>query len=82
MAQLMEIEPSKVEELHRRLVTPGIDLPEKYRVLFSLRNIKGTAAYEALLDGGSWRSSGASVAGLHALARVWSETACSAQQHA
>lgn len=53
MAQLMEIEPSKVEELHRRLVTPGIDLPEKYRVLFSLRNIKGTAAYEALLDGGS-----------------------------
>lgn len=58
--QLHEIDDAKVEQLRVKLVQPDIELPEKYRVLFSLRNVKGGAAHAALVQGGCrlrWRRS-------------------------
>lgn len=40
-----------VVELKGKLTDAGTSLPHKYRVLFSLRNIKGEAAREALAAG-------------------------------
>lgn len=50
MAELVEVASAKIEELRKELVRPGANLPEKYRVLFSLRNVKGPEAHEALLQ--------------------------------
>ncbi|KAG2501308.1 hypothetical protein HYH03_001106 [Edaphochlamys debaryana] len=47
---LHEVDDSVVADLRAKLVDPKTSLPEKYRVLFSLRNVKGTAAHEALLQ--------------------------------
>lgn len=40
-----------IEELRGKLTDASTSLPHKYRVLFSLRNIKGEAAREALAAG-------------------------------
>ena len=53
MSQLIEVPNLEgvVEELRLKLTQPGISLPEKYRVLFSLRNLKGSSAHQALVQG-------------------------------
>ena len=50
-AELVEADPAVVADLTRKLVDPATTLPEKYRVLFSLRNVKGQAAQDALVQG-------------------------------
>ena len=48
---LREVEPSKVELLRQQLVDADTSLPAKYRLLFSLRNIAGRGAHDAMLLG-------------------------------
>lgn len=50
--QLLSAEPETVSRLRAKLLDPNTSLPEKYRVLFSLRNLAGKEAHEALLTGG------------------------------
>ena len=45
-----------VEALRRKLGDPSTTLPQKYRVLFSLRNLQGQEAHAAMLQG-RWRGS-------------------------
>ena len=40
-----------VASLRRKLVHPETSLSQKYRVLFSLRNIPGAAAEQAIVEG-------------------------------
>ncbi|KXZ51717.1 hypothetical protein GPECTOR_11g165 [Gonium pectorale] len=47
-APLVDVDESVVQELKQKLIDPKTTLPEKYRVLFSLRNTRGAAAHEAL----------------------------------
>ena len=47
----VEANPEVVAELRRKLLHPSTSLQQKYRVLFSLRNIKGKQAHEAMLAG-------------------------------
>lgn len=54
MVKLVEVEPAKVAELRAKLTEPELSLPEKYQVLFSLRNVKGADAHAALLTGGCY----------------------------
>lgn len=49
--QLVDSTPEVIEDLRCKLTDPTASLPEKYRVLFSLRNVKGQLAQEALLQG-------------------------------
>lgn len=49
MATLVEASKETVAELRQKLTSPTTSLTEKYRVLFSLRNVKGREAHEALL---------------------------------
>lgn len=53
LAKLVEVAPEAVEALEAKLRSPETSLPEKYRVLFSLRNIQGREAHEALSLGES-----------------------------
>ena len=46
---LIEVDDAKVLELKETFTRPGVELPEKYRSLFSLMNVKGELAHEALL---------------------------------
>ncbi|KAF5842009.1 deoxyhypusine hydroxylase [Dunaliella salina] len=39
-----------IHNLHAKLVDPSTSLPEKYRVMFSLRNVEGDLANKALLQ--------------------------------
>lgn len=48
LAKLVEVPPETVASLEAKLRAPETSLPEKYRVLFSLRNIQGREAHEAL----------------------------------
>eukprot|EP00877_Chromochloris_zofingiensis_P002752 jgi/Chrzof1/12478/Cz06g35230.t1 len=48
MATLFESSPEVINGLQAKLKDPCISLPQKYRVLFSLRNIKGHQAHAAL----------------------------------
>lgn len=48
LAQLVQVAPEAVQSLQAKLKAPETSLPEKYRVLFSLRNIDGKEAHEAL----------------------------------
>jgi len=48
LAKLVEVSPEAVASLEAKLRSPETSLPEKYRVLFSLRNIQGPEAHEAL----------------------------------
>ncbi len=45
---LMEVDDSVVLDLKQKLTSSDTSLPEKYRVLFSLRNVQGALAHEAL----------------------------------
>lgn len=65
MAALREADAAVIEALKGKLLDPNTSLPEKYRVLFSLRNIKGSDAHDALLTG----ALGATHAALGALGR-------------
>ncbi len=53
---LVEVADEVVADLKKKLVDPNSSLPEKYRVLFSLRNVKGAAAHDALELGACSRS--------------------------
>ncbi len=46
-----QVDPQVVEALKRKLVDPSTSLPQRYRVLFSLRNIQGPEAHAAMLEG-------------------------------
>lgn len=46
-----EVEPHVVEALQRKLKDPKTSLAQRYRVLFSLRNIQGSKAHAAMLEG-------------------------------
>lgn len=48
---LLEVDESVVLDLKQKLLDPKTTLPEKYRILFSLRNVKGAAAHDALTLG-------------------------------
>jgi hypothetical protein len=52
MATLVQAPEDVVAALERKVVDTSTSLPEKYRVLFSLRNVAGTAATKALITGG------------------------------
>lgn len=54
--ELVEVDPAVVADLRAKLVDPATALPEKYRVLFSLRNVKGHEAHEALTQGEAGRT--------------------------
>ncbi len=58
MAELKEVDAEVVQGLRDKLLGAETPLPEKYRCLFSLRNVAGQAAHEALLEGG-WGGAGA-----------------------
>jgi len=45
------VDDTVVEALRLKLLSPKTSLPQKYRVLFSLRNIAGEAARQALAEG-------------------------------
>eukprot|EP00798_Chlamydomonas_sp_ICE-L_P024280 gene24280-9879_t len=49
MATLVEVDAETIDNLRAKLTAPDTDLAEKYRVLFSLRNIAGEAAHQAML---------------------------------
>ena len=51
MATLVDAPPEVVSALQAKLVAPGTTLAQKYRVLFSLRNVKGEQAHQALETG-------------------------------
>lgn len=51
MATLVEAPEDVVASLERKVVDSTASLPEKYRVLFSLRNVAGAAATKALITG-------------------------------
>lgn len=46
-----EVDPAVVRSLRQKLADPAVSLQQKYRVLFSLRNIAGSEAHEAMLLG-------------------------------
>ncbi len=50
-APLISVEDGKVDKLEEKLTAGTSSLPEKYRVLFSLRNIAGHRANSAMLTG-------------------------------
>jgi hypothetical protein len=51
LAKLVEVAPEAVQSLEAKLRARETSLPEKYRVLFSLRNIDGKGAHDALALG-------------------------------
>lgn len=51
MVALKEVDGEIVANLERKLQMETTSLPEKYRILFSLRNIKGEGAHRAMLKG-------------------------------
>lgn len=51
MTELRIVDPHVVESLQNKFVAPTTSLPEKYRILFSLRNIAGKEAHDAMLMG-------------------------------
>ncbi|KAL6753375.1 deoxyhypusine hydroxylase [Haematococcus lacustris] len=50
MAQLVQSNATTVAGLRAKLLDPATPLPERYRVLFSLRNVAGPDAQAALLE--------------------------------
>ena len=51
MVAARAVDADIVAALQHKLVQPGTFLSQKYRVLFSLRNIPGPAAEEAIVEG-------------------------------
>ncbi len=54
---LKEALPGTVAALRAKLVDPSTPLPERYRVMFSLRNVAGPEAQAALVEGGCLQTS-------------------------
>jgi hypothetical protein len=52
MATLVDAAPELVAALRAKVLSDSIDLPAKYRAMYSLRNVRGDAANGALLAGG------------------------------
>jgi len=48
---LVQASPEAIHKLHAKLADPSTSLPEKYRCMFSLRNVEGSLANKALLQG-------------------------------
>lgn len=53
MVGLLEVPAEKINKLRNKLEDAATTLPEKYRVLFSLRNVAGPDAHAALAQGGA-----------------------------
>ncbi len=53
MASLIDVQPEVVRALESKLKDANTTLAEKYRVMFSLRNIRGETAHAALATGAS-----------------------------
>lgn len=51
MTALKEVSDDVVKSLETRLKDTSTSLSDKYRILFSLRNIKGESAHKAMLTG-------------------------------
>lgn len=51
MATLVESDSATICSLKTKLICPDTGLPAKYRVLYSLRNVAGPEAHEALAQG-------------------------------
>lgn len=51
MTELRRVDPAVVEALKAKLADPVTSLSAKYRILFSLRNIEGENAHDAMLIG-------------------------------
>lgn len=51
MATLRDADDAVIAALKSKLQNCSTSLPEKYRILFSLRNLKGPAAHDALQTG-------------------------------
>ena len=64
MVSLVTVDQSVVENLEKALVRDDTPLSSKYRILFSLRNIEGSKAHAAMLQGGSRESCGHAVVAL------------------
>lgn len=56
MVATKAVDADIVAALRYKLVQPGTSLSQKYRVLFSLRNIPGTDSGEAIIEGTSLRA--------------------------
>lgn len=85
LAKLVEVSPEAVQSLEAKLKAPDTPLPEKYRVLFSLRNIEGKEAHEALALGARrrrWRRFAARRRLLRAAATAAGATATRARRPA
>jgi deoxyhypusine monooxygenase len=48
---MVEAEPATIASLKSKLVDPSTPLPDRYRAMFSLRNVAGQEAHEALVAG-------------------------------
>ena len=55
---LKQADPEVVEALRRKLQDKATSLEAKYRVLFSLRNIEGSQAQAAMLEGAEFKRNG------------------------
>lgn len=53
MATLVQVPEDVVVALERKIQAEDTPLPEKYRALFSLRNVAGSTATKALTTGGA-----------------------------
>lgn len=51
MGGMREADPAAVAKLRNKLVDSSTTLSQKYRILFSLRNLAGSDAHEAMLLG-------------------------------
>ena len=51
MGGMREADPAVVAKLREKIVNPETTLSQKYRILFSLRNLAGAEAHEAMLLG-------------------------------
>jgi hypothetical protein len=54
MGGMREADPVVVTKLRNKLVDSSTTLSQKYRILFSLRNLAGSDAHEAMLLGNPW----------------------------
>jgi hypothetical protein len=70
MATLVEAAPGVVQTLEGKLKDPATQLPEKYRVLFSLRNVAGSDAHAALVTGAACAAAASSLSPPHNLTNV------------
>ena len=53
MGRMREADPEVVAKLRTKLADSSTTLSQKYRILFSLRNLAGSDAHDAMLLGNS-----------------------------